>query len=349
MKRQRDHGESGALIALFAGALSTGGAGILVRLSETGPTATAFWRGCLAIPLLALWALLEPAKGGTGIEQRPRGSNVARLFASFRDPGFLWAGVFFAGDLALWNWSLLLTSIAASTLEASLAPIVVIFFAWLRWGERPSAAFMGATALAFIGMLLIVSPKFGQGGSAFVGDLLGLGTACFFAAYILAVARLRARYGTGIVMFNSTVVFTVLLLPLALTQKFLPDTLSGWAMVAGSALAAQVLGQGLIAYALAHLRPTFSSLGLLVQTLGAVVSAWFVLGERLSAVQIAGGLVIVGGIALARSARKAGAPVATAVSGTEATGVAPVPAAALTAMAEPAAAAATNSLGMVRD
>jgi drug/metabolite transporter (DMT)-like permease len=344
MKRQRDHAEIGALIALFAGALSTGGAGVLVRLSETGPTATAFWRGCLALPLLAAWAFLEPAKGGGGrIAQQSPGGNLARLLASFRDPGFLWAGVFFAGDLALWNWSLLLTSVAASTLEASLAPIVVIFFAWLRWGERPSAAFMGATALAFVGMLLIVSPKFGHAGSAYLGDVLGLGTACFFAAYLLAVARLRARYGTGIVMFNSTVFFTVLLLPLALTQKFFPDTLSGWAIVAGCALAAHVLGQGLIAYALAHLRPTFSSLGLLVQTLGAVVSAWLVLGERLSVVQIVGGLVIVGGIALARSARKAVVPVVTAMPEGALT-----PAAAPTAMAEPAA-AATHSLGVVRD
>jgi drug/metabolite transporter (DMT)-like permease len=320
MKSQRDHAEFGALIALFAGALSTGGAGILVRLSETGPTATAFWRGCLALPLLAAWALLEPAQPDTQFAQPPirRG---ARILASFRDPGFLLAGAFFAGDLALWHWSLLLTSIAASTLEASLAPLVVILFAWLRWRERPSAAFMGATALALIGMLLIVSPKFGHGGSAFLGDVLGLGTACFFAAYILAVARLRARYGTGIVMFNSTVVFTFLLLPLALTQKFMPDTLSGWATVAGCAVAAQVMGQGLIAYALAHLRPTFSSLGLLVQTLGAATSAWLVLGERLAGMQIVGALVIVGGIAMARSGRKARAP----------------------------AAAATNSLGVVGD
>src|SRR5271155_2891557 len=76
MKRQRDHVEIGALIALFAGALSTGGAGILVRLSETGPTAPAFWRGCIAPPLLAVWALLErparrdsrrgPARGDSG-------------------------------------------------------------------------------------------------------------------------------------------------------------------------------------------------------------------------------------------------------------------------------------------
>ncbi len=105
MKRQRDHAEYGALIALFAGALSTGGAGILVRLAQTGPTATAFWRGFLALPLLAAWALLEPARGGTGPGQQSPAGNVARLLSSFRDPGFLLAGVFFAGDLALWHWS----------------------------------------------------------------------------------------------------------------------------------------------------------------------------------------------------------------------------------------------------
>jgi drug/metabolite transporter (DMT)-like permease len=63
----------------------------------------------------------------------------------------------------------------------------------------------------------------------------------------------------------------------------------------------------------------------LVETLGAAVSAWVVLGERLAAVQIVGGLVIVGGIALARSARGAD------------------PAAA------PAAAVAIHSSGVVRD
>jgi drug/metabolite transporter (DMT)-like permease len=298
----QDRTEIGALVALVAGALSTGGASMLVRLTETGPTAAAFWRGCLALPLLAIWALLD-----SRAERAPRGG---RLLAGFRDPGFLLAGAYFAGDLALWHWSLLLTSVAASTLEASLAPLVVILFAWLRWKERPSARFLGATLLAFVGLLLVVSPKFAKGGSAFLGDALGLGTACFYAAYIVAVARLRARYSTGVVMFSSTVVFTVLLLPVGLTQKFLPDDLSGWAALAGCAVAAQTLGQGLIAYALAHLRPTFSSLGLLLQTLGAAASAWLVLGERLAAIQIVGAVVIVGAITLARSARNA-APAAS--------------------------------------
>jgi drug/metabolite transporter (DMT)-like permease len=305
--------ELGALVALFAGALSTGAAGILVRLAETGPTATAFWRGCLALPLLALWALFEPGaavsarrtSGGpsTTAISRPR-ANASAILASFREPNFFWAGVFFAGDLALWNWSLLLTSVAASTLEASLAPLVATFLVWLLWRERPTGRFLVAAAVAFLGMLLIVSPKFGQGSSALIGDVLGLATAVFFAGYILTVARLRASYGAGVVMFNSTLVFTVLLLPLALTQKFFPETLRGWAVVAGCAVAAQVLGQGLIAYALAHLRPTFSALGLLLQTLGAAVSAWFVLGERLGLIQIVGALVMVGGITLARSARQ---------------------------------------------
>src|SRR5262252_9847910 len=51
--------EPAALIALFAGALAIGSSGIFVRLSETGPTATAFWRGAFALPFLALWAWLE--------------------------------------------------------------------------------------------------------------------------------------------------------------------------------------------------------------------------------------------------------------------------------------------------
>jgi drug/metabolite transporter (DMT)-like permease len=180
----------------------------------------------------------------------------------------------------------------------------VAVIAWLRWRERPTVGFMVAVGFALLGMLLIVSPKFGHGGGAFVGDALGLGAAVFFGCYILVVARLRARYGTGIVMFNSTLVFSLLLLPLALSQKFLPDTSTGWAVLAGCAAASQVFGQGLIAYALAHLPATFSSLGLLVQILGAAICARLVLGERLSVIQIVGGIVILGAITLARSAPK---------------------------------------------
>jgi drug/metabolite transporter (DMT)-like permease len=299
MPYQPNRPEFPGLIALLAGALAIGSSGIFVRLSETGPTATAFWRGCLALPLLALWAWLER-------RHRVSPALAAGMApANLREPLLVWAGVFFAGDLALWHASLMLTSVAASSLEANCAPMLVTLFAWALWGERPRPQFLLALALAFGGMLLILAPKLGAGGHALLGDALGLGTACFYAAYILAVARLRGRYGTGIVMLVSTLVFTLILLPLALLQKFLPVTAAGWWVLVGCAVTAQVLGQGLIAYALAHLPATFGAVGLYVQVVAAGVYAWLLLGERLAPVQIAGGAVVLAAIALARRSRVA--------------------------------------------
>src|SRR6202040_435602 len=91
-----------ALLALFGGALAIGSSGIFVRLSETGPTATAFWRGALALPFLAVWAWAEARRDGT------------RWYRWVSDARIFWAGVFFTGDLALWHGSLLLTSVTLS-------------------------------------------------------------------------------------------------------------------------------------------------------------------------------------------------------------------------------------------
>jgi drug/metabolite transporter (DMT)-like permease len=303
MQRRSDRHEPLALAALFAGACAIGSSGIFVRLSETGPTATAFWRGAIALPFLLLWVVLE----------RRRRTAARETTASLRDPLFVWAGVFFTGDLLLWHWSLLLTSIAASTLEANCAPLLVTVFAWILWGERPRLGFVLSLALAFAGMLLILAPKLGGGGHGLLGDALGLGTACFYAAYIMVVARLRARHDTGIVMFASTLVFTVLLLPIALTQKFLPSTTHGWWLLIGCALSAQVIGQSLIAYALAHLLATFSAVGLYAQVIAAAGYAWLILDERLSPIQLVGGAVVLLAIAFARTARRGGpAPVSLA-------------------------------------
>ena len=293
MSERAHASELPALLALCFGALAIGSSGIFVRLSETGPTATAFWRGAFALPFLALWAWLER-------RAQPQAAPV------LREPLFLWAGVCFAGDLLLWHWALLLTSIAVATLEANCAPILVTLFAWLLWRERPRPAFLAATALAFGGMLLMLVPNIGAGGHALLGDLLGLGTACFYAGYLMVVARLRTRHGTGIVMLLSTAVFTVLLLPIALTQRFLPLTTHGWWLLAGCALSAQVLGQGLIAYAFAHLPAAFGAVALYAQVIAAAGYAWLLLGERLAPLQLLGALIVLLAIAGARASRRGG-------------------------------------------
>src|SRR5207245_11099742 len=93
--------------------------------------------------------------------------------------------------------------------------------------------------------------------------------------------------------------------PLAPLVMCLRATAAGLLVLLGCAMTAQVLGQGLIAYALAHLPATFGALGLYVQVVAAGVYAWLLLGERLAPVQIAGGAVVLAAIALARRARVA--------------------------------------------
>jgi drug/metabolite transporter (DMT)-like permease len=292
MRRNSNTTQSLALLALLVSALGIATSGIFVRLSETGPTATGFWRGALALPFLAVWAWHDWKSG-----HRPALIEWRRFsYAIF------WAGLFFAGDLLLWHWSLIMTSIAVSTLEANLAPIVVTLIAWVLYRERPRPLFLLALGIAMIGVLLMVSPKLGEGSGDLRGDIFGVGAAFFYAGYLVTIANLRSGWGTGIVMFFTTLVFTLALLPLALTQQFAPLTGHGWLLVLGLALSAQVIGQSMIAYAFAHLPATFGSLGLYLQPLIAAFYARAVLGEALESVQIFGGVVVLAGIALARHA-----------------------------------------------
>src|SRR6266581_4056629 len=96
-----------ALAALLVGATCIALSPIFVRVSEAGPTATAFWRVALAVP--ALWLLCPILKK----------TPVSAATAGW--PLFLAAGAAFAGDLAFWHSSIKLTSVANSTLLANLA------------------------------------------------------------------------------------------------------------------------------------------------------------------------------------------------------------------------------------
>jgi drug/metabolite transporter (DMT)-like permease len=125
----------------------------------------------------------------------------------------------------------------------------------------------------------------------------------FYAGYILAVKRLRDRGATTLYLMAVTSTVTAILLwPVAVAagEQFFPATPRGWLVLLGLALLSHAAGQGLIAYALAHLPAAFSSVGLLLQPVVAAVFAWFLLAEPLVALQVAGGLVVLAGIYLAR-------------------------------------------------
>ena len=276
------------LAALFAGAACIAASAIWVRLSEVGPLATAFWRVALALPVLGIAAFLM----NRGSSTQPTAGERTALIA---------AGACFAGDLALWHGSILLTSVANATLLANFAPIFVTLAVWFVLGQRPADRFLLALMISLSGtVLLLASPgRDGTtGGLALLGDALGLGTAMFYAGYQLAMNRARRRLSATTAMAWSSLVCAAILLPLvaAAGESLWPSTPSGWGILVGLALVSQVAGQTLIAWAIAHLRPTVASVGLLLQPVIAAGYAWLVLLEGVTLVQAAGGALVLVGI-----------------------------------------------------
>jgi len=152
-------------------------------------------------------------------------------------------------------------------------------------------------------MFVLVGPNFVTGGTRFAGDLLGALTAVFYGSYMLAIKAARdAGASTARIMAWSTTISAVALLPFAWAspQPFWPSSGEGWLVVLGLALVTQILGQGLIAYAFAHLPAALSSVSLLIQPVMAALFAWALFGEAIGLVQVTGGAMVLAGIFIAR-------------------------------------------------
>jgi drug/metabolite transporter (DMT)-like permease len=96
----------------------------------------------------------------------------------------------------------------------------------------------------------------------------------------------------------------VLAVSLAAGEKLIPGSFRGWAVLVAMGIVSHVFGQGLIAYALAHLKAGFSSVGLLLQPVLATALAWVLFHETLSPLQAAGGALVIAGIMAARKRRQ---------------------------------------------
>ena len=92
-----------------------------------------------------------------------RGGHVAGFAAERRL--IIAAGLFFAGDLAVWHWSIVLTSVANATLLANLAPIFVTLAGWLFWKRSVTRTFLAGMTIAIVGMFVLVGPNFSAGGT----------------------------------------------------------------------------------------------------------------------------------------------------------------------------------------
>lgn len=287
-----------ALTALVGGGITIGFAPILVRLSEVGPGATAFWRVLLALPALWLWMSIEPRQAAPA--RRPASRRDFRLL--------LLAGLFFAGDIGMWHWSLSFTTVANATLLVNFAPIFVTLGGWLLFRKRVGLTFVFGMAAALMGAILLIGVSFSLNPQYFLGDFLALVAAAFYAAYMLSVKYLRADFSVATIMGwgGLSMCATLLVMTLVAGESLLPPSFRGWLVLLTLAWLIHIGGQGLIAFAMAHLPAAFSAVTLLIQPLTAAILAWLLLSEAIGPWQALGGVLVLIGIFVARRGSRNG-------------------------------------------
>jgi drug/metabolite transporter (DMT)-like permease len=256
----------------------------LVRLAGVGPVAAGFWRLALSLPFLFVIARV------VGQPVHWPGRVLVGLVAL--------AGLFFAADLAAWHAGIHMTKLGNATLFGNTSSF--IYAIWGLWLARRLPSLMQGAAL----LLAAVGAAFLMGSSAELsarnlrGDLLAMLAGLLYFGYLVCVQRARGALQTLPLLFIASAFGAAMLLPvsLALGEQLFPHN---WTFVVILALSSQVIGQGLLVYAIGALPPLVVGLTLLTQPAISALVGWLAYGETLSpfdwigAVAIAAALVLV--------------------------------------------------------
>ncbi|MES2020902.1 MAG: DMT family transporter [Pseudomonadota bacterium] len=264
-----------------------------VRLSDTGPVASAFWRITLAAPLL-VGAALSPRWRAVGTTPRRLSPSLWWMIAL--------GGVCFAADLASWHLGILRTTLANATLLGNVATLMFPLYGFVIMRAWPTRLQGFALALAAIGAGLLLGRSYQLDPQHLVGDLLCLLAGLLYTAYFILMARVRAVLAPlpALALSTAASIVPLLCFALLLGEKLLP---TDWAPLIGLALVSQIVGQGLMIYGLGRLPPLTVGLALLVQPMVGTQIGWIVYHEQLGWADGIGTLLVA--IALVLVSRRA--------------------------------------------
>jgi drug/metabolite transporter (DMT)-like permease len=279
------HGHRFAFPALVIGSCALALGPWLVRLAGVGPVATGFWRLGLALPFLFVIARM------TGQKVHWPGRALALLIAL--------AGFFFAADLAAWHAGIHMTKLGNATLFGNTSSL--IFALWGLWiaRRRPSVTQAAALILAAIGAALLMGSSAELSARNVTGDLLALLAGVLYTGYLIAVQKARGAIQPLPLLFIASAAGALMLLPasLLLGERIFPQD---WTFVLILALSSQVLGQGLLVYALGSLSPLVVGLTLLTQPAISAFVGWMAYGEQLELLDWIGAAAIATALVLVR-------------------------------------------------
>ncbi len=257
----------------------------MVRLADVGPVAAGFWRLALALPFLAFVAFRQ-SRG----QPFPGWTLIAAVAIG---------GLFFAADLAAWHEGILRTKLANATLFGNFASFLFAIYGFVLLRRLPGPVQGVALLLAMVGTALLLGRSLEVSPDHFSGDLLALLAGLFYTFYLIAVDRARQVMAPWPVLAIATAagVLPILLLSIALGEQVMPHD---WAPIILLSIGSQVIGQGLLVYAMGLLSTVVVGLCFLTQPLASAAIGWAVYDERLSTADGIGALLICAALVLIR-------------------------------------------------
>ncbi|MCQ4147978.1 EamA family transporter [Rhodococcus qingshengii] len=201
-------------------------------------------------------------------------------------------------------------SVGVALLLEYLAPIIVIGWVWITKGARPSVQTLLGAAVALIGAAVVID-VFGSAEISAVGVAWGLAAAACLAVYFVISERADGDLHPVVLAASGLTVSAVVIGALGLVGVLPLQFSASNAVVADQSVnvwlpvVVLVLVSTVIAYltgiaAITLLGPTIGSLVALTEVLCAVVAAWILVGESVTALQAVGGAAIIAGLVLAR-------------------------------------------------
>lgn len=200
------------------------------------------------------------------------------------------------------NWILLFqayryTTISVATLSYYFAPVIVTVASPLLFREKLTGKQILCFCMSTLGLVMIIGiGNLGQGGSDLIGILFGLGAAFFYATVILLNKFIKNVAGIQRTLLQFFSAIIILIPYVALTDGVNLSTLNtiGWACLLIVGLIHTGVTYCMYFSALKDLPGQEAAILSYIDPLVAVIVSVLILGEPMTLMQFAGGVLILG-------------------------------------------------------
>ncbi len=272
-------------LVLMLGVLSVSFAAIFIRIAEAPPLVIATYRLVIASAILGPFALVRSGR----LPKRLSKSDALLIMLS---------SVFVALHFTFWITSLSYTSIASSVVIVTSHPVFVAVISYFLWGEKLNKLAVLGIAIALGGVVLINYGGFAVSSRAITGNIMALFAAVSMGAYLIIGRQLRGRI--SILPYLATIYAGAAIILLVVTvssgHALFGYSSQTYTMLFLLALVPQLIGHSSLNLAVRLMPVTIVSVGILGEPVIAIALGYAILGEGITATEIVGSLLTLGGI-----------------------------------------------------